>query len=163
VIAPFRRVWIRIKGSNPIRYRRGWQRTTPPPARVDEWLTGNVIPIGLVPSAIRGYYRDTLQRAAEAARAYGKPVHVNSSYRDSRYQAQLYAQNMDPATGRPRPGRPLTAKPGTSPHERGIGLDIPDARITPGLIEQLRKRDLIDDVPSEIWHVTNHAALRLGA
>ena len=158
-MATHRPVWI------PIKWKRGWKRIArvQQPAKIDDWLTGNVVPIKQVPRKIRHHYRDTLMRAAEAARAYGKKVHVNSSYRDPALQASWYANNMDPATGKPKPGRPLTAKPGTSPHERGIGLDIPNARITPGLIEELRKRELIDDVPSEIWHLTNHAALKLGA
>lgn len=133
-----------------------WRRRT----LIDEWLVGNVVPIRKVPAKIRPAYRDTLMRAAEAAREYGHKVHVNSSYRDPKLQAQMYAANM--LNGKPRPGRPLTARPGTSPHERGIGLDIPNARITPGLIQALRKRGLIDDVPSEIWHVTNHWMLDKG-
>lgn len=157
-MARFRRVWV------PVKWKRGWQRVKGvPPAKVNDWLTGNVVPVKRVPREVRDHYRDTLYRAAEAARAYGRKVHVNSSYRDPHEQQALYEQNMNPVTGLPRPGRPFTARPGSSPHERGIGLDIPNARITPGLIEALRKRELIDDVPSEVWHVTNHAALRRGA
>lgn len=159
--APFTRTYVLVKQPNgKYRVKLGWRRT-PTPAKVSDWLTGNVVPVRKVPRAIRAYYRDTLHRAAEAARAYGKPIHVNSSYRDPKLQAEMYAQNM--LNGQPRPGHPLTARPGTSPHERGIGLDIPDARITPGLIDELHKRQMIDDVPSEKWHITNHAALRLGA
>lgn len=154
--------WKLIPGSSPRRWRRAWQRVVTQPA-VNKWLTGNVVPIKNVPAAIRPRYRDTLYRAARAAQKYGKPVHVNSSYRDPAHQARLYAQNMDPATGRPRPGHPLTARPGTSPHERGIGLDIPNAREIPKLIAALRSELLIDDVPSERWHLTNHYWLRRGA
>lgn len=154
-----RRAWIRIKGTAPIRYRRGWQRIATQPA-VDKWLTGNVVPIKSVPARLRPVYRDTLYRAARAAKKYGKPVHVNSSYRDPAHQARLYERNM--LNGRPRPGRPLTARPGTSPHERCIGLDIPDARDIPELIAALRAEQLMDDVASEKWHLTNHYQLRLG-
>lgn len=142
-------------------FRRALQRVTQPP--VNKWLTGNVYPIAKVPAKIRPIYRDTLYRAARAAKAYGHKVHVNSSYRDPKEQAALYRQNMNPATGKPYPGRPLTAKPGTSPHERGIGLDIPNARTTPKLIKELRAVELIDDVASEKWHLTNHYQLRRGA
>ena len=143
------------------KHRFTWGRK--PGIRINDWLEGNVVAISKVPRKVRNEYRDTLTRAALAARMYGKKVHVNSSYRDPALQALMYAQNMDKATGRPKPGRPLTAKPGTSPHERGIGLDIPNARITTQLINKLRIFELVDDVSSEIWHVTNHAALRRGA
>jgi hypothetical protein len=140
--------------------RKMWQRIVAQPA-VNKWLAGNVVPIRSVPAKLRPIYRDTLYRAARAAKAYGHAVHVNSSYRDPAEQAKLYAQNM--LNGHPRPGHALTARPGTSPHERGIGLDIPNARSTPKLIAALRAEQLIDDVPSEIWHVTNHYWLAKGA
>jgi hypothetical protein len=127
--------------------------------KVDDWLTGNVVDILDVPREHRDDYRDTLYRAARAAKKYGKKVHVNSSYRSMEEQWALYRQNMV-SPGVPKPGRPLTAYPNSkAPHTRGIALDIPNARTTPKLIAALRSERLMDDVPSEIWHVTNHARL----
>lgn len=116
--------------------------------KVDEWLTGNVVKIGDVPRKHRKQYRDTLKRAALAASRYGHKVHVNSSFRQKHEQEVLYQRYLN--------GGPLASFPGTSPHERGLALDIPNVRNTPALIRELRKVGLVDDVPSEIWHVTNH-------
>jgi len=122
---------------------------------VNVWLKGNVVPIADVPSHLRVQYRDTLYRAARAAKRYGKPIQVNDSYRSIEQQWELYNRNML-SPGRPRPGRPLTAYPNVNaPHVRGIALDIPNARSTPKLIKELRAEGLIDSVPSEQWHVEN--------
>lgn len=129
--------------------------------KVNDWLTGNVVDVLDVPKAQREPYRDTLYRAARAAKKSGDKVHVNSSFRFKSEQQALFDQNMI-RPGVPKPGRPLTAVPGKSPHERGIGLDIPNARDKPKLIKALREERLIDDVASEKWHVTNHAMLAKG-
>lgn len=115
---------------------------------IHKWLAGHVVPVGLVPAEFREQYEDTLRRAALAAFRFGHVVWVNSSFRTRHEQEVLYARYLA--------GGPLAAIPGTSPHEKGIALDIPNARLTDGLIVELRKLELIDDVPSEIWHVTNH-------
>lgn len=118
------------------------------------WLAGDVKDPSVVPYGIRPAYIDTLNRAASAAREYGHVVWVNESYRSEAEQQHfidLY-----------HAGGSLAAPLGRSPHQRGIGLDIPNARTTPKLIKALRRYQLIDDVPSEIWHVTNHAMLKRG-
>jgi hypothetical protein len=118
--------------------------------KVDQWLEGNVVDPADVPEEFRKNYTDTIRRAALAAARFGHVVHVNSSFRFRAEQEHLYDLYL-------HHGGALAAKPGTSPHERGIALDIPNARVTPGLIRELRALELIDDVPSEVWHVTNHA------
>lgn len=115
---------------------------------IDDWLLGDVKAIKSVPAKYRPQYRDTLQRAALAAYRYGQPIWVNESFRTYAEQQARYAAYLA--------GGPLAAKPGKSPHEFGLALDIPNARTNKALIRELRKLDLIDDVPSEIWHVTNH-------
>lgn len=120
---------------------------------INDWLYGNVVPIADVPYRYRAVYRDTLRRAALAAQRYGHRVYVSSSFRF--YADQVRAWNRYLAGG------PLAARPGTSDHEFGLALDIPNARNTPELIRELRKLNMIDDVPSEIWHVANHAQRRL--
>lgn len=80
-------------------------------------------------------------------------------------QAQLYRQNMDPATGRPRPGRPLTARPGTSNHEdrdgNGYG-EAADVGVLPGDVNvgdfpggraAVAAEGCCFPVPGERWHV----------
>lgn len=119
--------------------------------KVDDWLTGNVYPIADVPLAYRAQYRATLRRAALAAYRYGHTVYVSSSFRTRKEQERLYQIYLN--------GGELANRPGTSKHERGLALDIPNARNTWGLISELRKLKMIDDVPSEIWHITNHAPL----
>lgn len=118
--------------------------------KISVWLKGNVTPISQVPREHRADYRDTLYRAARAAKRYGQPIHINSSYRPYAEQVRLYDLYINH-------GGPLAAVPGTSDHGRGLALDIPNARTTPKLIKELRAEKLIDDIPSEIWHVTNHA------
>ena len=147
----------------------GWKRNpawepTLKNIKVDDYIEGGIVPVRAVPKEHRKAYRDTLARFALACHRAGYGPggnkgkrHVNSSYRFRSEQQALFDQNMI-APGRPKPGRPLTAVPGTSPHERGVGLDVPDVRGEHPLIDEARKLGLKDDVPSEKWHLTNHAA-----
>lgn len=125
--------------------------------KVDQYLTGNVVPIRNVAKEHRKAYRDTLARLALACHRAGYGPggtkgkrHVNSSYRFRAEQIKLYALYL-------AGNGALAAKPGTSPHERGIGLDVPDVRGESDLIRECRELGLLDDVPSEKWHLTNHA------
>lgn len=151
--------WLRVWKLNP-----AWTPPEPTLAniRVDRYMVGNVVPIRKVPRQHRKAYRDTLARFALACHRAGYGPggskgrrRVNSSYRFESEQEILYALNMI-SPGVPKPGRPLTAVPGSSPHERGIGLDVPDVRDEHPLIDECRKIGLMDDVPSERWHLTNH-------
>ena len=118
--------------------------------KVDRYLYGNVYPVKKVAAAHRKAYRDTLARLALAAHRAGKgKVYVSSSYRTRAEQQRLYDAY--------KAGKgPLAAKPGTSAHERGLAVDVPDVRDTRPLIDECRKLGLRDDVPSEKWHLTNH-------
>ncbi|MBC7671899.1 MAG: D-alanyl-D-alanine carboxypeptidase family protein [Polaromonas sp.] len=127
-----------------------------------DYIEGGVVPVRKVPKALRPQYHDTLARFALACyrAGYGPGTQkgkrrVNSTYRDPAEQAVLYALNMI-APGIPKPGRPLTSLPGTSPHNKGIALDVPNVRDERGLLAECRKLGLHDDVPSEKWHLTNH-------
>jgi hypothetical protein len=116
--------------------------------KIDDWLLGDVKPIASVPAKYRAQYRDTLQRAALAAYRYGQPIWVNESFRTEAEQQRFYEIYLA--------GGPLAARPGKSPHEHGLALDIPNVRHNKPLLRELKKLQLIDDVASEIWHVTNH-------
>lgn len=152
--------WILVWKLNP-----AW---TPPEPTVENikvrlYLTGNVVPVRKVPRVHRSKYRDTLARFALACHRSGYGPGgtkgrrwVNSSYRFAAEQSARYQQNMI-SPGVPKPGHPLTAVPGSSPHEKGIGLDVPDVRLEHPLIDKCRDLMLKDDVPSEKWHLTNHA------
>lgn len=131
---------------------------------IDAYIEGGVVPIREVPIEFRATYRDTLSRFALACHRAGygpaksgKKRWVNSTFRFRDEQQKLYDQNMI-SPGVPKPGHALTAVPGTSPHERGIGIDVPDVRLETKLIRECRKLGLMDDVPSEKWHLTNHRA-----
>lgn len=118
--------------------------------KVDDYLYGNIVPVRKVARAHRAAYRDTLARLALAAHRAGKgKVYVSSSYRSRAEQERLYAA-YKAGTG------PLAAVPGTSAHERGLALDVPNVRDTHPLIDECRKLSLKDDVPGEKWHLTNH-------
>lgn len=144
--------WIRAWKLNP-----AW--TPPEPTlskiKVDRYLSGNVVPVRNVASEHRKAYRDTLSRLALAAHRAGfgpggenGRVYVSSSYRTHAEQVAAYATYQA--------GGPLAAVPGTSMHELGLALDVPNVRTTHPLIDECRKLGLIDDVPSEKWHLTNH-------
>lgn len=115
---------------------------------VTTWVKGNVVDPKTVPSKYRAQYIDTMQRVALAAYRSGAPVHANSSFRTRAEQQALYAKYLA--------GGDLAAEPGHSAHELGEAADIQNARNMPKFIREARKLDLIDDVPGEDWHLTNH-------
>jgi D-alanyl-D-alanine dipeptidase len=129
--------------------RRRWRRYT----RINDWLTGNIVPVRSVPIRYRAIYRATLLAAARAARDYGVRLHVNSSYRTRAQQAALYAAYMN-GDGN------LAARPGTSRHEQGNALDLSLAGVPVGNFPRMRaalaSRGLTFNVPSEPWHVEYH-------
>lgn len=125
-------------------------RVVPAQPKISTWLKGNVVPISDVAAKHRADYRDTLYRAARAAKRYGKPIQINSSYRLYAEQVRLYDLYINH-------GGAEAAVPGTSDHGRGLSLDIQNGRSTPKLHRALRAEGLVDDVPSEGWHYTNHA------
>lgn len=125
----------------------GTEKITKAPSYKD-WLTGDVKPPASVPAKYRPAYLDTLERATLAAVEYGHAIYVSESFRTREQQEAFWDIYQH--------GGSLAARPGTSPHEKGIALDIPNARTNKKLIKALRKHNLIDDVKSEIWHVTNH-------
>lgn len=124
---------------------------------VAKWLHGNVVPISAVAPEHRADYRDTLYRAARAAKQYGKPIQINSSYRPMAEQKRLYKQNMI-SPGVPKPDHALTAVPGTSDHGRGLALDIQNGRNIAKLDAALNSEGLGDNVASEAWHYVNLTA-----
>ena len=117
-------------------------------AFISKCLRGDIVAINKVPKKYQAQYRDTLQRAALAAYRYGKPIWVNESFRSWEQQNALYQKWLN-GTGF------LAAPPGSSLHEIGAALDIPNARDNSKLMKELRKVGLLDDVPSEDWHVSN--------
>lgn len=114
-----------------------------------DWLTGDVVDPKNVPAKYRPDYEDTLQRTAEAAASIGQVLYVSDSFRSRLLQEQRYRDYLN--------GGPIAAKPGTSDHERGLSLDIPNARDNKKLMKALKKRNMVDDVRSEKWHITNMA------
>lgn len=116
--------------------------------KIDEWLTGSVVPVMDVPKKYRVQYQDTLRRVALAGARIGEKVPISSSFRTYAEQVKAYNKYLN--------GGPLAAKPGTSAHEKGLAVDSPNARLNKKLMKQLRKLSVHDDVPSEKWHLTNH-------
>lgn len=116
--------------------------------RYQDWLTGKVVDPKDVPTQYRAAYIDTLERATAAAVEYGHVLHVDESFRTYAEQEHFWAIY--------KAGGALAARPGTSNHERGLALDIPNVRQTPALHAAMLKHGLIDDVTEEGWHVDNH-------
>lgn len=120
------------------------------PARIDDWLTGNVVPITKVPRLLRRRYRRMLLAAADAARAIGRKLECSSTFRFRADQERVWRKFLA--------GGPLAARPGTSPHEKGMAIDFPNAegglRNDEQAADALRARGFRDDVPSEDWHFT---------
>lgn len=152
--------WLRTWKKNPAYWNPSLDNII-----IDNYVTGNVVPIRKVPRAQRKAYENTLRRFALACHRAGYGPggtkgkrQVNSSYRSLAEQQALYNQNMI-SPGNPKPGHALTAVPNpNAPHVRGIGLDIPNVREETALIIQCRELGLMDDVASEKWHLTNHRA-----
>lgn len=124
--------------------------------KVDDYLQGSIYPIAKTDKAHREAYRDTLSRVSLAAHraGYGKntakgKLSVSSSYRTRAEQQRLYELYK---TGMGA----LAAPVGTSMHERGLAVDVPNARDMKGFMKECWKLGLLDDVPSEKWHLTNH-------
>jgi hypothetical protein len=146
----YKRVWKVIPNSSPARYRRVWKRIEPP-VKIDDWLHGKVVPIRKVPLKHRAVYRRTLLAAAEAARACGERLRVNSSYRTYEEQLALFRLYKE--------GRgSLAAVPGTSRHEQGNALDLSDSagrpvQLNPKVREALIAHGFSFPVKSEPWHV----------
>lgn len=149
--------WLRVWRLNP-----AWSPPEPTLAniRVDDYLTGNIVPVRQVARKHRRAYRDTLARLALAAHraGYGPggargELRVSSTYRSRAEQEALHALYL---AGK----GPLAAAPGSSMHELGLAVDVPDVRDTYPLIDQCRELGLKDDVASERWHLTNHGFRR---
>lgn len=120
-------------------------------------LVGNVHAVSKTSTKHRKAYRDTMRRLALAAHRAGYGVntskgrlYVSSSYRTKAEQTRLYSLYKQGKGA-------LAAVPGTSAHERGLAVDVPNARTNKPLIKECHKLGLKDDVASEIWHLTNHA------
>lgn len=118
--------------------------------RINDYLTGNVVPVRKVALKHRRIYRRTLLAAARAARDAGVKFHINSSYRSYAEQAELYAAYMNGHGN-------LAARPGTSRHEKGNALDINgNPRNVPFIRHALERRGFVFAVASEAWHVEYH-------
>jgi D-alanyl-D-alanine dipeptidase len=111
---------------------------------IDEWLTGNVVPIQDVPTQYRVKYRAMLEAAARVARDYGHVLHVNESFRTLAQQQHFWDVYQH--------GGAIAAKPGTSNHERGAALDIPNAW-TDKKLAKLFKAAGFGTEAGEAWHV----------
>lgn len=116
--------------------------------RIDDWVIGDVVPISVVPEEFRANYKDTLKRVALAGYRAKQKVFLSDSFRAREVQEQRWATYLA--------GGALAARPGTSPHEKGDAVDIPNGRANKPLANELRKLGMIDDVPVEGWHFTNH-------
>lgn len=108
---------------------------------------------------------DLCGRLQRVGRRLKRLLKIREGTRSHERQTQLYNQNMDPRTGRPKPGRPLTARPGTSNHEdrdgdgygeaADVGVLPSDTNIgsAPGARNAMRAQGLCLPVPGETWHV----------
>jgi len=101
---------------------------------------------------------ELLKRLNQVGKRLKRTVFVRSGLRTIAEQTSLYQQNMNGATGQPKPGRPLTARPNpNAPHVRGIaadcGIDGKDIGDFPGAVDALRAEGLGLPVASEDWHV----------
>jgi hypothetical protein len=67
------------------------------------------------------FFKNFQGMAADFKKATGRDIQVNSGYRDSVKQAQLYAENVKQY---PPKGNGKVAPPGRSAHEKGLAMDI---------------------------------------
>ena len=74
----------------------------------------------------------------------GKKIQINSGYRDSKEQAELYAKY----------GPPRAAPPGRSRHESGLAVDINSTDANKAVeLGLMAKYGFTRPVPGETWHV----------
>lgn len=145
----YERVAVAIERSSPKRWRYKWRRKV----LIRDWLTGNVVPIRKIDREHRETYARMLHAAADAARSIGRKIEVSSSYRSNAEQQELYDRYLA-GLG------PIAAKPGTSMHNKGRALDLPDHVGEPGLRDDKHARAALEargfkfDVASEGWHVS---------
>jgi hypothetical protein len=122
--------------------KKRWRSYT----KINDWVSGKVVPVRSVPMKYRRRYRATL--------------HAASSFRTYAQQVALYADYMNGEGN-------LAAKPGTSRHEKGNALDLYVAGNIPRMGGQavgnvkavksaLLRRGLVFPVSSEAWHVEYH-------
>lgn len=113
-------------------------------APIDKWLVGNVVAINKVPTKYRSGYGRMLQAAANMAREYGHALQVNESFRTLKQQQyfwDLYKNH----------GGAIAAKPGTSNHEFGLALDIPNLWSDKKLAKLAKKYGFAPEA-GEAWH-----------
>jgi hypothetical protein len=136
--------------------KKRWRSYT----KINDWVSGKVVPVRSVPMKYRRRYRATLLAAARAGRDCGVKLHAASSFRTYAQQVALYADYMNGEGN-------LAAKPGTSRHEKGNALDLYVAGNIPRMGGQavgnvkavksaLLRRGLVFPVSSEAWHVEYH-------
>jgi len=103
------------------------------------------------------------KRLMAAAEVYGKPLTINSGFRSYAKQKEMWDESV--AAKRPGigPGGMLVAKPGSSAHERGMAVDIQEAKNDPKAVEALKSQGLVqpygkaDEVHFEIAGLQNAA------
>lgn len=111
---------------------------------VSDWLSGNVVAVHDVPEQYRDRYQRMLEAAAKVARDYGHALHVNESFRTLAQQQHFWDLYQH--------GGAIAARPGTSNHERGAALDIPNAW-TDKSLAKLFKAAGFGQEAGEAWHV----------
>ena len=98
------------------------------------------LPGGLAPKAAP-QQGAPIQDAEAWAKANGIPLSPNGGNRTFDQQANQFIQNPN-----------LAAAPGTSPHEKKRGLDIPAQSRTPEVRAKLEKAGFRNTLPNEPWH-----------
>jgi len=132
----------------------------PAPAPSEKPLTLEDLLIFKGPSGTRerflGMQRGIQQRVIEAAAEYnsatdGKKFTINSALRKSEDQMRLWQESV--RAGRPGigPGGMPIARPGSSPHERGIAVDINEYRDQLA-VQALNRAGLFQRVPGDPVH-----------
>lgn len=103
------------------------------------------------------------KRLMAAAEVYGKPLTINSGFRSYAKQKEMWDESV--AAKRPGigPGGMLVAKPGSSAHERGMAVDIQEAKNDPKAVEALKSQGFVqpygkaDEVHFELAGLQNAA------
>lgn len=125
--------------------------TVDEPLRISDWLYGTkpgaLVAVADVSEDHRSTYKATLLAAARAGKRLNRRIPINSSYRSYAQQEALYQAYLN-GTGA------LAAKPGTSDHNKGKALDIPNARDDAKLKAALEAEGFRFSVASERWHVS---------
>lgn len=125
----------------------------PKEAMVEQAASSSKYPVGDYNTFVTGNKLNInlgiLERLAAVGESYGKTININSGWRSSVKQKELYDGYISG-----KPGYNLAAAPGKSAHEIGMAIDTNSQWLKALPSSSLAPFGLVKNVPGENWHIT---------